>query len=120
MESQDKWRIRALQDLMEGQGDSVGPREDEVRGYLAAVTVQMVAEDPHETDAELHELQLTIDHKVPRKRLAEARYPHTEIRCLGGEWTEGGRQHVVVVIGIRHIRSFAVTFRCDAVSAIIE
>jgi len=121
LETQDEWGVRAFQDLVERQGDPVGPREDEIRGYLAAVAVQVVTKDPHKTDAELHEFQLTVDHKVPRKRLAEARYPHSKIRCLAGEWTEGGRRYVVIcVIHVGHIRAFAVTFRSDAISATVE
>jgi len=121
LEAQHEWGVRAFQDLVERQGDPMGPREDEICGYLAAVAVQVMTKDPHKTDTELHEFQLTIDHKVPRECLAEARYSHAKIRCLAGEWTEGGRRYVVIcVIHVGHIRAFAVTLRSDAISAIVE
>lgn len=68
---------------MKGQSDAVGSCEDEIRRYFPAEPVQMVSENLHETNAELNELELTIDDEVPRERLAEARYPHTKIRCFG-------------------------------------
>lgn len=73
---------------MKGQSDAMRSCEDEICRYFPAEPVQMVSENLHETDAELNELQLTIDDKVPRERLAKARYPHAKVRCCGGEWTE--------------------------------
>ena len=75
---------------MKGQSDAVGSCEDEIRRYPPAEPVQMVSKNLHEADSKLHELQLTIDDEVPWERFAKARYPHTKVRCSGGEWTESG------------------------------
>lgn len=101
---------------MKGQSDTVGSCEDEIRRYLPAQSIEMVTKNFHEADAELHELQLTIDDKVPRECLAEACYPHTKVRCFSGEWTESGRDHIEIVVYVGILLS-AVTFRSNAVSA---
>lgn len=67
---------------MKGQGHASGPAEEKIGGDVAAVPGQLMAEDPHEADPELGELEITVDHEVPGEGLAEARHPHAQIRGL--------------------------------------
>lgn len=76
----------------------------------------MLPENPHESDPELHELQLPVDDEVPWKRFAETRNSHTEVRGLGREWTERRRDRVEIIVDLRLDQQvFAVTFWSDTV-----
>lgn len=87
---------------MKGQGDAAGPRENEIRRYIATEYADVLAKYAHETDPELYEFELSIDDEVPRKCLAETRDAHPEIGSLERQWTELGRYHVEIIVVFRH------------------
>lgn len=81
---QHEGRVRALDDLLEGQHHAPRPVELEVGGRGRAVLLQQPAEEAHEPGAELDQLQAAVDHEVPGEGLAEGRDAHLEAADRGG------------------------------------
>lgn len=109
--------VRSFQNLMEGEVHTPRSRKNEIGRYLTTEPVKILSEYSHESNTQLDEFEVSIDHEVPGESLAETCHPHPKIGSLERQWTELWRYYVTIVVSfVLWQQSLLITFRRYTIS----